>query len=137
VADARGVGTLGRWFAGESTSEVGLRSGVRRDLWTVVEPDLQPFRRMISGIDERFPLAGADMEPLFLKALAERYTLQPPRAAFRLIVAPLVMWVWIGGVVALLGAVVAIWPARRHARRAAGAPATVPRTEPAAVLERV
>ena len=137
VADPRAVGTLGRWFEGESTSEVGLRSGPRRDVWTVVEPDLQPLRRMIDGIDERFPLAGADMEPLFLKALAERYTLRPPPAAFRLIVAPLVVWVWIGGLVALLGAVVAIWPARRRARRAAGAGPTVGHAQPAAVLERV
>jgi cytochrome c-type biogenesis protein CcmF len=91
---------------------------------------------MINGIDQRFPLAGADMEPLFLKALAERYTLEPPPAAFRLIVAPLVMWVWIGGLVALLGAVVAIWPGRRRARRAS-APVTVPGTRPAAVLEQV
>ena len=86
-------------------------------MWTVVEPDLQPFRRMIDGIDRRFPLAGAEMEPLFLQALAERYTLQPPPAAFRMIVAPLVIWVWIGGLVGLAGALLAIWPARRRAAR--------------------
>ena len=135
VADARAVGTLGRWFEGESTSEVGLRADVRRDVWTVVEPDLQPFRRMIDGIDRRFPLAGAEMEPLFLQALAERYTMQPPPAAFRMIVAPLVIWVWIGGLVALAGALLAIWPARR--RRPAGPRAAMPPARPAAVMERV
>jgi len=135
VADPRAAGTLGRWFEGESTSEVGLRADLRRDVWTVVEPDLQPFRRMIDGIDERFPLAGAEMEPLFLRALAERYMLQPPPAAFRLIVSPLVLWVWVGGVLALLGAVVAIWPA--GARRAARERAAAPSAPPPAVLERV
>jgi cytochrome c-type biogenesis protein CcmF len=123
VADARGAGTLGRWFEGESTSEVGLRAGLRRDVWTAVEPDLQPFRRMITGIDKRFPLADARMEPLFLRALAERYELAPPRAAFRMIVSPLVMWVWLGGMIAVLGGLVAIWPARGRQRSRARAPA--------------
>jgi cytochrome c-type biogenesis protein CcmF len=110
MPDARAEGTLGRWFAGEATSEVGLQMGIRRDVWTAVEPDLQPFRRMIDGIDKRFPLADARMEPLFLNALAERYRLQPPPAAFRLIVSPLVAWVWIGGIIAVLGGLIAVWP---------------------------
>jgi len=129
VNDARGEGTLGRWFAGEATSEVGLRADLRRDVWTAVEPDLQPFRRMIDGIDKRFPLADARMEPLFLDALAERYRVQPPPAAFRLIVAPLVVWVWLGGLVAVLGGFIAIWPARRRApARARGARRRAART---------
>ena len=128
VADERRLGTLGRWFEGESTSEVGLLSDARRDVWAAVEPDLQPFRSMIDGIDRRFPLAGGRMEPLFLRALAERYELDAPPAAFRLIVSPLVAWVWVGGLVAFGGGVLAIWPARRRQRvparaRAAAAPA--------------
>jgi cytochrome c-type biogenesis protein CcmF len=134
MPDARAEGTLGRWFAGEATSEVGLRMGIGRDVWTSVEPDLQPFRKMIDGIDKRFPLADARMEPLFLNALAERYRLQPPPAAFRLIISPLVAWVWIGGLIAVLGGLIAIWPrpprtrqrvrARLRARRRLPQPAT-------------
>ena len=119
VADRRASGTLGRWFEGESTSEVALVSSARKDVWTAVEPDLQPFRSMIDGIDRRFPLADGRMEPLFLDALAERYVLQPPPAAFRLIVSPLVSWVWIGGLLAVGGGLLAIWPAsRRRSARA-------------------
>ena len=33
------LGAVSRYFEGEATSEVGLRSGMRRDLWTVVAPD--------------------------------------------------------------------------------------------------
>jgi cytochrome c-type biogenesis protein CcmF len=124
VADAERFGTLGRWFEGESTSEVGLRAGATRDVWTAVEPDLQPFQSMIRGIDKRFPLAGPKIEPLFLQALSERYRLAPPPAAFRFIVAPLVIWVWIGGIVAVLGGLIAIWPA--GARRRVKSPATKP-----------
>jgi cytochrome c-type biogenesis protein CcmF len=110
VADPRAEGTLARWFQGESTSEVGLQSTLRRDLWAGVEPNLQPFERMIDAIDARFPLADRAMEPLFLEALAERYRLQPVPASFRVIVSPLTAWVWLGGLLALAGGLVAIWP---------------------------
>ncbi len=35
------------------------------------------------------------------------------RATFRVIIRPLVAWIWIGGVVGLLGAVIAMWPSAR------------------------
>jgi len=40
-------------------------------------------------------------------------------ATFRVIVDPLVTWIWIGGLIALSGALIALWPARR-ARRGVG-----------------
>ena len=45
-----------------------------------------------------------------IAALAERYRRNPPPAAFRAIVSPLVVWIWIGGGIAVLGALVALWP---------------------------
>jgi cytochrome c-type biogenesis protein CcmF len=129
VADPRGEGTLARWFQGDSTSEVGLSSSLRRDLWTAVEPDLQPFQSMIDGIDRRFPLADRSLEPLFLGAFADRYRRQPVPVAFRVIVAPLTAWVWLGGLLAVFGGLVAIWPAglrvRVPARRRAALPVAV------------
>ena len=38
-----------------------------------------------------------------------------------MIVDPLVTWIWIGGLIALLGAIIALWPARRRGAAAAGA----------------
>jgi cytochrome c-type biogenesis protein CcmF len=126
AADPRGEGTLARWFQGESTSEVGLDSNLERDVWTAVEPDLQPFQSMIDGIDKRFPLADRSLEPLFLGTLADRYRQQPVPVAFRVIVAPLTTWVWLGGWLAVLGGLVAIWPAGLPARVPARRRATVP-----------
>jgi cytochrome c-type biogenesis protein CcmF len=46
-----------------------------------------------------------------IAALTERYTRLPGEANFRLIVFPLVSWIYIGGGVALLGGLLALWPA--------------------------
>ena len=86
---------------------------------------------MIDGIDKRFPLADRSIEPLFLGALAERYRTQPPPASFRVIVSPLTEWVWLGGWLAVVGGIVAIWPpgllrpslVRRRRRAAVAVPA--------------
>ena len=40
-------------------------------------------------------------------------------AAFKVLVNPLVMWLWIGGGILVFGGVVAFWPARKKAREAA------------------
>ena len=35
------LGPVSRFFEGESTSEVGLRAGLRRDVWTAISPSLR------------------------------------------------------------------------------------------------
>ena len=45
-----------------------------------------------------------------INTLTELYRTDPPPAAFRVIVSPLVAWIWIGGAIVLLGALVAAWP---------------------------
>jgi cytochrome c-type biogenesis protein CcmF len=49
--------------------------------------------------------------------IARSYLSDDAPATFRVIVNPLVTWMWIGGLIALAGALIAIWPGRR-ARRA-------------------
>jgi cytochrome c-type biogenesis protein CcmF len=53
--------------------------------------------------------------------IAQSYTRETPAATFKVIVDPLVSWLWIGGLISLLGALVALWPARRRAAVAPGA----------------
>jgi cytochrome c-type biogenesis protein CcmF len=114
--DARQFGPIGRYFEGEATSEVGLKTGVERDIWTSVEPNIDSFAPMVDGIDRRFPLADRGAQDLLLNVIAERYRLDPPPAGFRMIVSPLVTWIWLGGLVAIAGALVALWPRPERAR---------------------
>ena len=114
--DARQFGPIGRYFEGEATSEVGVKTGVERDIWTSVEPNIDSFAPMVDGIDRRFPLADAGAQGLLLNVIAERYRLDPPPAGFRMIVSPLVTWIWLGGLVAIAGALIALWPRPERAR---------------------
>jgi cytochrome c-type biogenesis protein CcmF len=40
-----------------------------------------------------------------------------PPATFRLIVNPMVTWIWVGGLIVLAGALIALWPSPLTARR--------------------
>ena len=44
--------------------------------------------------------------------IAQGYLAEAAPATFRVIVNPLVTWIWIGGLISLAGALIAIWPAR-------------------------
>jgi cytochrome c-type biogenesis protein CcmF len=52
--------------------------------------------------------------------IAASYLADNAPATFRVIVNPLVTWMWIGGLIALAGALIAIWPARRSRRTPVG-----------------
>ena len=41
----------------------------------------------------------------------------PPPAAFRAIVSPLVVWIWLGGGIVMAGALLALWPSPEARRR--------------------
>jgi cytochrome c-type biogenesis protein CcmF len=59
-----------------------------------------------------------------VSTVVRRYVQAAPVADFRLIVSPLVAWIWIGGVMVVGGAMVALWPTpRRVRRRVTAAPA--------------
>jgi cytochrome c-type biogenesis protein CcmF len=105
-----GRGPIGRFFEGEATSEVDVRWGLRRDLWTAIQPDLRSLERPIREANRRFAEASGDVQAVVIAALTERYRRDPPPAAFRAIVSPMVAWIWIGGAIVLVGALTALWP---------------------------
>jgi cytochrome c-type biogenesis protein CcmF len=111
------MGTLGRFFRGESTSEVGLRSGFSRDVWTAMQPDLRVLNAPIREANRRFADAPPRVQGVLIAALAQRYLNQRPAATFRLIVSPMVAWIWLGGLIALSGALMALWPSAVAVRR--------------------
>jgi cytochrome c-type biogenesis protein CcmF len=52
-----------------------------------------------------------------IRNVAQSYLHDPPPATFKVIVNPLVTWMWIGGLIALIGALIAIWPTPGARRR--------------------
>jgi len=125
---ASDLGAISRFFEGEATSEVGLRAGLRRDLWTAVGPDIGRLQPRIDEGDKVFAdasdLSEADRGALLaeaLRGLTRSYTDDPPPATFRFIVSPMVSWIWLGGLIVFGGAAIALWPAGARARRPATA----------------
>jgi cytochrome c-type biogenesis protein CcmF len=146
------AGLISSYFAGEPTSEVGLRAGALSDLWIAEEPELAAVQRRVRAADKGFEacVSGAPGTPEECKALgalmraalgnpgleekaaeqisqlqgvaaeqvAESYLSDRTPATFRIIVDPLVTWMWIGGLIALAGALIALWPSRGRRRGA-------------------
>jgi cytochrome c-type biogenesis protein CcmF len=121
IIDA-GLGPIASYFDGNAESAVGLKAGVRRDIWTSVDPDLDSFQSAISGIDQRFPRAGGATQLVLLSVVAARYVKAPPPATFRFIVSPLVEWIWLGGLIAGLGGLLALSPGGVARRGRSGVP---------------
>jgi cytochrome c-type biogenesis protein CcmF len=122
------LGPVSRFFEGEATTEVALRAGVRRDLWTAVAPDIGRLLPRIEQGDKVFAGAtelSADDRSAFLaqalSGLSRSYVDSPPPATFRLIASPLVTWIWLGGLIVFAGAAIALSPAGARARRPATA----------------
>ncbi len=125
------LGPVSRFFEGESTSEVGLRAGLFRDLWTVISPSLADLRPVIEKGDAVFTGPGAKLDPRqrnlllaeSLRGLTARYTDNPPAATFRFLASPLVTWIWLGALIVITGGLIAVWPGPRpravRARQAA------------------
>ena len=52
-----------------------------------------------------------------LRGLVRSYADDPPPATFRLLVSPMVTWIWIGALVVFLGGLIALWPSPRAVGR--------------------
>ena len=129
-------GPLEAFFAGEATSEVGRREEPGGDLWTAMRPDLAPVDRVLKAADRKLvrqaPEIGpngptpADLEAMRAYADAQGQAISnfaavyesiPLPVDFRVNVNPLVIWIWIGGGLSVVGALIAIWPAPEARRR--------------------
>ncbi|MCW3011680.1 MAG: heme lyase CcmF/NrfE family subunit [Solirubrobacterales bacterium] len=115
-------------FEGEATSEVALDAGLRKDFWTAVAPDLSVLDEEINNRDAVLVAAArkagsaldpqrfAELRRVYFEELLRRYTENPPPATFRLIVSPMVTWIWLGAILTFLGGLIALWPAARGDR---------------------
>jgi cytochrome c-type biogenesis protein CcmF len=116
---------IGRYFEGESTSEVAMDAGPLRDVWTAVQPDTGPLQKIVREGDQRLRAAADDLTPAqfgeftgrAVAGLVRSYPRTAPPATFRLIVSPMVAWIWTGGLIVAIGGLICLWPAPDLARR--------------------
>jgi cytochrome c-type biogenesis protein CcmF len=121
------LGPLSRFFEGEATSEVGLQAGLRRDVWASIAPDTRRLAprveegdKVFAQADESGALTAGERDAFMaqaLRGLVRSYVDDPPPATFRLLVSPMVTWIWIGAVLAFLGGLIALWPSPRAVGR--------------------
>jgi cytochrome c-type biogenesis protein CcmF len=101
-----------------AVSQVALHSSLRRDLWASITPRGAPLPEegLIAGADKVI----AKFRPseqlavayyLLANGILKHYLKYPPPATFTLISSPLVMWIWLGGLIVFLGGLTALWPA--------------------------
>jgi cytochrome c-type biogenesis protein CcmF len=130
-----GFGVVGRFFNGEAESTIGLRAGLTRDIWTVINPDLGPLQKSIDRGNRLFmramtaaaglpaAQARAQISTLLrfrdqaISELAQRLVSHPWPATFLLIVSPMVTWLWLGAIVMAVGGLIALSPVPAFSRR--------------------
>jgi cytochrome c-type biogenesis protein CcmF len=121
-------GSVGSLIGGQPVSHVSINGGVTRDIWSAIAPNIEaPALAKVVKVGNA-TLSGEEAL-VAIGYLARAYLKSPPPAQFHLIVSPLVMWIWIGGLIVLGGGLIAIWPAPSTVRRrvAARARARTPR----------
>ena len=137
------TGSVRSFFEGEATSEVGRSGGAAEDFWTAMRPDLtdSAIDNFISGADRRIdeatiPKALPDpntpggletmrgiaedralLQGAAITNLEARYEDGQIPVDFRINVNPLVIWIWVGGGIAVIGGLIAAWPAASAKRR--------------------
>jgi cytochrome c-type biogenesis protein CcmF len=122
-------GSVGSLIGGQPVSHVAMNAGLTRDVWSAIAPNIETFqlKRIVEIGNRTIPFAHPEEALIAIAVLARTYLQHPPPAQFHFIVSPLVMWIWIGGLIVFGGGLIAIWPApsamRRRVRALASAPA--------------
>jgi cytochrome c-type biogenesis protein CcmF len=115
-------GSVGSLIGGQPVSHISMDGGVTRDVWSAIAPNIEA-----PALQRIVKVGNATLSPeealVAIGYMARAYLKNPPPAQFHFIVSPLVMWIWIGGVIVFGGGLIAIWPSPSAVRRrvAAGA----------------
>jgi cytochrome c-type biogenesis protein CcmF len=104
-------GPVGSLIGGETTAHVGLQAGLRRDIWTAVQPNINPLQPLIVQGNKLVPSSHPEYAFILLAAIAQHYVRSSPTASFHLMDSPLVTWIWFGGFIVFAGGLTAMWPA--------------------------
>jgi cytochrome c-type biogenesis protein CcmF len=109
-------GSVGSLIGGQPVSHIAMDGGVTRDVWSAIAPDIEaPSLQRIVKVGNQ-TLSSEDAL-VAIGYLARQYLKAPPPAQFHFIVSPLVMWIWIGGLIVFGGGLIAIWPSPSVVRR--------------------
>src|SRR3954468_15652133 len=112
-------GVVGRYFNGESNSEVSVEWGPLGNFWTAAQPDISTLQKPIAFADKHFANVSNDQLALIVAGLAERYRTHAPPVTFTAIHSPMIMWIWVGGLIVIIGSLTALWPSPEARRRRA------------------
>jgi cytochrome c-type biogenesis protein CcmF len=109
-------GTVGSLIGGQPVSHVAMDASLTRNVWTAIEPDIETpsLKRIVSVGNSTLPAGEALVAVAYL---ARAYIQHPPPTQFNFLVSPLVFWIWIGGLIAAGGGLIALWPAPSTVRR--------------------
>ena len=80
----------------------------------ILAAENQPPAQRASQLNTIFQL-----RDVFINDVAQRFVSRPWASTFLIEVSPLVMWLWIGAIIAALGGLIALWPAPRRSRAGA------------------
>ncbi len=116
ASDEASQGTVGSLIGGQAVSHVAMDASLTRNVWSAIEPDIEApaLKRIISVGNSTLPSEDALVAIAYL---ARAYLKHPPQAQFNLLVSPLVMWIWLGGLISFGGGLIALWPAPAAVRR--------------------
>ena len=82
-------------------------------------PDARRANRTPAAAPKRWRQIGK-LQSLTAENIARGYVADDSATTFKVIVNPLVTWMWIGGLIALTGALIAVWPSRGRRERRYG-----------------
>src|ERR1700677_1682612 len=116
ASDEAGQGTVGSLIGGQPVSHVAMDMSFTRNVWTAIEPDIEApaLKRIVTDGNSTLP---AEEALVAIAYLARAYLKHPPPAQFNFLVSPLVLWIWIGGLIVFRGGLIALWPAPSTVRR--------------------
>ena len=119
ASDEPSQGSVGSLIGGQPVSHVAMSAGITRDVWSAIAPDIETpqLKRIVAVGNRTIPFTAPEDALIAVAFLARSYLQHPPPAQFNFIVSPLVMWIWLGGLIVFGGGLIAIWPAPRAVRR--------------------
>ena len=134
-------GSVGRLIGGQPVSHVSMDASLARDVWSAIAPEIsvgpqgelqgedQRLKHIVAVGNKTIPMSRPDEGMVAVWLLAREYLRHPPPAQFHLLVSPLIMWIWIGGLIVFGGGLLALSPSPGSLRRRARVLARVRRAE--------